>query len=157
MSQPIVVPDNVSKQVLPGERVLFTGTFDRARGNLQPINNINATMFTVPSPISINPEGFNLLNFQTFVVNDKSSAVNFVNETFNITSWNDAPLVYNKEKVGQIQFNGLYNNEQNTSISVPGVIRFMVTGNDGIFNNVTAVLLHVLPDFTRFIYFLGRN
>jgi len=156
MSQPIVVPDIVSKKLLPGETVLFIGGYDRSRGNLQPINNTNAAMLTVQSSVSVNPEGFNLLNIRTYVVTDKVNPVNFVDETYTISSWNTNPLLRNRVKVGQIQWAALYNNEQNTVITDPDVERFFVTGNYGIFSNVTAVLVNYLADFTRVIYYVGK-
>lgn len=156
MSQTIVVPEKVLKKMLPGEKVLFTGGYDRSKGNLQPINISNASMLTVPSNVSINPEGYNLLNGLTYVVNDKINQVNFVDETYTISSWNINPVLPNRNKVGQIQWSGLYNNEQNTNITDPDVERFFVTGKYGIYEDVTAILINYLPNFTRVIYYIGK-
>jgi hypothetical protein len=156
MSQPIVVPQQVLNKLVGDEKVLFIGNYDRSKINLQQINPSNASMGTVSSSVSINPEGYNLLNFVTYVVTDNSNPVYFVDETYTTSSWNISPVLPNRTKVGQIQWSGLYNNEQRTNITSPGVLRFMVTGNDGIFANVTAVVINFLDDLTRIIYYVGN-
>lgn len=157
MSQSIAVPAQVLKKILPGEKVIFVGNYDRTKGNSQPVNITNASMLTVSSCLSLNPEGYNLLNIQTYIVNDKINPVNFVDETYTMSSWNINPTLPNRTKIGQIQWAGLYNNERNTNITDPDVERFFVTGKYGIFQDATAVLINYLPDFTRFIYFVGNN
>jgi hypothetical protein len=156
MSQSIIIPSIVAKKLLPNEKVLYTGSYNRNKGNAQLINNINAVMFTASSNISINPEGYNLLNVKTYVISDKINPIHFLDEIYTISSWNTSPTSINRTKVGQIQWVGLYNNDGSTIITNPDVERFIVAGNEGIFEDVTSVIINYLPDLTRFVYFVGK-
>ena len=157
MSQIIILPSAVREKLLPNEKVIFTGTYNRKEGNVQLINSNNAAMFSASTKISTNPEGYNLLNIKTFVVTDQINSIFYADETFNISSWNITPTSPSSTTVGQIQWAGLYNNDKSTIVTSPGVERFIVTGKDGIYENVTCVVINFLADLSRIIYFVGRD
>jgi len=148
-----VVPKNVSKKMLPGEKVLFTGGYNRNDAVIQ--NNGTITTFILTSKVSINPNGDNVLGiFNTVFLNDRPGINNFVNETYTITS---SDTKSNQPNLGQIQWSGLYNNGQRTTVTDTNVQRFMVTGSYGIYNKVTGVLIDYKSDLnTRTIYFISK-
>jgi hypothetical protein len=157
MSQIIIVPSAVREKLLPNEKVIFTGSYNRKDGNVQLINSNNAAIFTALSNISTNPEGYNVFNVKIFVVTDQINSIFYADETYNISSWNRIPTSLSSTTVGQIQWAGLYNNEKSTIVTSPGVERFIITGKDGIYENVTCVLINYLADSSRIIYFVGRD
>ena len=148
----VIVPDKISKQMLPGEKVLFTGGY--LKSDAATVNNLTLTL---SSKVSTNPGGYNLLSVLTWVVNDNLNAVNFCNERYTISAWDRIPTLPDCVKVGQIEWSGVYNNQQGGTTTLPGVERFFVTGAYGIFEGVTGVVIEYSLDLTRTIYYITNK
>ena len=147
----VIVPPKVAKKMLPGEKVLFTGGYLRSDAAY-----VNDLTLTLSSKVSTNPGGYNLLSALTWVVNDTMNAVNFCNERYTISAWDRIPTLPDRVKVGQIEWAGVYNNEQGGTTTEPDVERFFVTGAYGIFEGVTGVLVDYKADLTRTIYYISQ-
>lgn len=127
-----------------GEIVLFTGNYNLSNGN------VSGNLDTLSVTIDKIPNSFNILVAQSNAVNLKNSTNIYLLENYTLSSYKSN----NSKKIGQISWNGLYPNGQTIFTTLPSIQKFIVLGNNGIFKNVTSVVIDFNnPD--RVIYFVG--
>ncbi len=149
---PVIAPEHVLALLEPNQQIKFVGSYDVTKRNIQN----NGITSTVPTDISVNPAGYNLREVQSFKLNDLNLPdINFLNETYSITSWKLIPLTPLNKILGEINFTGLYDNgNQSGTVTGNSVQKFNVNSSSGIYLGITNVII----DFTnnpRVVYFIG--
>ena len=152
----VVAPEKVLALVEPKQKILFVGSYDISNRNIQ---NLGITS-TLSAEIALYPDGFNLRVVQSFSVNDKNLPnINFLNETYSITSWNAVPLIPLSKIIGEINFTGLYDNgNASGTITANSVQKFNVNSSSGIYSDITDVIIDFSkPLGFRVLYFVGNR
>jgi hypothetical protein len=151
--QPIITPQIVLDLIEPGQQILFIGFYDVADRNIQN----NGLTSTLSMNICTNPSGYNLRVVIAYKVNDiKIPEVNFLQETYAITSWDSVPVISTGKIIGEINFTGLYDNGNSSgTITAKSAQKFNVNSSNGIYEDASNVII----DFTnpvRVVYFIGN-
>jgi hypothetical protein len=111
--------------------------------------NVQGDYTTLLCKISKNKYGKNILTINSVEVNTKNQPdKHYLNETYTISS-------YDKEatcKIGQITFQALYPNDNNSTTTSPGIQTFAVLGKNGIYKNVQKIKINYKTE-NRIIYF----
>jgi hypothetical protein len=152
------VPQPVQNVINDNEEVLFTGQYSLANRTIKIVNDVDGklSLFTsaIPFELSINP-GYNLYVANSYpVVNNLIPPSNFISRNFSLSSFKGGDL---NTIIGQVTANALYFDE-GSSLTNSGVTRYYVTGGEGIYENVTSIIISYEGGVTapRDIFFIGK-
>jgi hypothetical protein len=112
--------------------------------------NVQGDYTTLPCKITANKCGKNVLSINSVELNTQQQPNNhYLNETYTITSYDKEE----KHKLGQITFQSLYLNTNNSIVTANGTQEFVVLGKSGIYKNVRKIKI-LYDSVYRFIYFM---
>jgi len=127
------------------EKVLFTGSYNL--DNVYRTTNTSSLLMN----ISKNTLGQNIRVVEFYIIEPNNETPNILSEEYNIHSYDS-----NNLSMGEIQVTSTYINDTLSSVSQAGLFNLNTTGSDGIYKNVTRVVLDT-NNTIRQLYFIGRK
>ncbi len=138
------------------EEVLYNGTYSLATEIVSSDNShISYFNFDLSENALIPNTTYNVITATwNYVDLDNTDTTHFLQETYVISSYSDTNYT---NKLGSITFNGLYKNNNvdngNTSETIE---KYEVLGTNGIYKNVSSVIIDFTDPPTRTIYLLKK-
>ena len=127
------------------EKVLFTGSY-----NLDNVYRTTNTS-TLLMNISKNQQGQNIRVIEFYVITPDNETPNILSEEYNIHSYD-----LNSLSMGEIQLTSTYINDTSSPVSQAGLFNLNTTSSNGIYKNVTRVVLDT-NNTIRQLYFIGKK